>query len=100
LRRKRQPLLRKEKTMSSQHTTGNRGGDFTTPVDKSPAETTARSNAVVSHSVAAGTLSPEERHHRICVAAYRRSESRGFQPDGALEDWLLAEREIDSEIND
>jgi hypothetical protein len=47
-------------------------------------------------SVAADLLSPEERHFRISLAAYRRAEVREFAPGGSLEDWLLAEREVDS----
>jgi hypothetical protein len=35
------------------------------------------------------------RHRRIAVAAYYRAESRGFAPGREIEDWLVAEREID-----
>jgi len=35
------------------------------------------------------------RHRRIAVAAYYRAENRGFEPGREVEDWLLAEREID-----
>ncbi|HEY2401271.1 MAG TPA: DUF2934 domain-containing protein [Steroidobacteraceae bacterium] len=54
----------------------------------------------MSHSIAAAILSPEERHLRISIAAYRRAETRGFEPGGELEDWLAAEREVDEVIND
>jgi len=30
----------------------------------------------------------------IAVAAYYRAERRGFAPDGELDDWLEAEREL------
>lgn len=33
------------------------------------------------------------RHHWISVAAYYRSEARGFAPGLELDDWLAAERE-------
>jgi hypothetical protein len=35
------------------------------------------------------------RHRRIAVAAYYRAQRRGFAPGNEMEDWLLAEREID-----
>ena len=40
------------------------------------------------------------RRDMIQQAAYFRSESRGFQPGGELEDWLEAEREVDCVIRD
>ena len=36
------------------------------------------------------------RSERIAVAAYYRAERRNFQSDGELDDWLEAEREVDS----
>ena len=36
------------------------------------------------------------RRERIAVAAYYRAERRNFQSDGELDDWLEAEREVDS----
>jgi hypothetical protein len=67
---------------------------------KTAGEIATQANTVVSHSIAAVTLSPEERHLRVRLAAYRRAEARGFQPGNELEDWLAAEREVDEEIND
>ncbi|MBK1704914.1 DUF2934 domain-containing protein [Halochromatium glycolicum] len=40
-------------------------------------------------------VSPEERSEMIAVAAYFLAEQRGFTPDGATDDWLTAERQID-----
>lgn len=40
-------------------------------------------------------MDASERHERIARAAYQRAHTRGFEPGGELEDWLLAEREID-----
>ena len=37
-----------------------------------------------------------ERRERISVAAYYKAERRNFQADGELDDWLEAEREVDS----
>jgi hypothetical protein len=41
------------------------------------------------------TLSAEERHEMIAVAAYYLAEQRGFPGEGALDDWIAAERQID-----
>ena len=38
----------------------------------------------------------EQRHHRISEAAYYRSQHRGFEPGGEDDDWLEAEKEIES----
>jgi hypothetical protein len=38
----------------------------------------------------------DERRERIARAAYFRAERRNFQGDAELDDWLEAEREIDS----
>jgi hypothetical protein len=39
----------------------------------------------------------ESREARIAERAYWRAERRGFEPGHELEDWLHAEREIDSQ---
>jgi len=41
------------------------------------------------------TLSAEERHEMIAVAAYYLAEQRGFPGEGAMDDWVLAEHQID-----
>ena len=41
-------------------------------------------------------MNPEERRERIATAAYYRAERRNFAGDAGLDDWLEAEREIDS----
>jgi hypothetical protein len=43
-------------------------------------------------------LSSEERHEMVAVAAYYLAEKRGFPGSGALDDWVEAERRIDSMI--
>jgi hypothetical protein len=40
-------------------------------------------------------VTSEERHRLICTAAYYRAQQRNFAPGCELEDWLLAEAEID-----
>jgi len=37
----------------------------------------------------------KEREKRIRELAYRRAKDRGFAPGRELEDWLLAEHEVD-----
>jgi len=49
-------------------------------------------------SAAVLAINPEERHHRIQVAAYHIAERRGFHGGSAHEDWLQAEQEVDAMI--
>jgi hypothetical protein len=41
-------------------------------------------------------LEAGEREQMIAEAAYYRAEARGFQPGNELDDWVVAEREIDA----
>jgi hypothetical protein len=43
-------------------------------------------------------LTEEERHDMIAVAAYYLAEARGFPGEGAVDDWISAERQIDSMV--
>ncbi|VFM98218.1 MAG: Protein of unknown function (DUF2934) [Candidatus Kentron sp. G] len=43
-----------------------------------------------------GAITPEERWNMIAVAAYYRAEQRGFVGGSPAEDWIVAEREINS----
>ncbi len=46
-----------------------------------------------------GTIvSPEERERMIAEAAYFRALQRGFSGGDAVEDWLVAEREVDERL--
>ena len=40
------------------------------------------------------------RHEQIAVAAFLRSEARGFAPGYEVDDWLAAERELDANPGD
>ena len=40
----------------------------------------------------------DQRQSMIQTAAYMRAEHRGFKGGNPVEDWLVAEREIDSQI--
>jgi hypothetical protein len=64
--------------------------ELTTPASPSPtpsAEQTPTSDP----------LSASGRYRRISLGAYFRAEQRGFAPGHAWEDWLAAERELESE---
>ena len=41
---------------------------------------------------------PETREQMIRKAAYLLAERRGFDPGHELEDWLLAEQQVDSRL--
>lgn len=43
-----------------------------------------------------GAISEEMRQHMIREAAYYRAEHRGFSGAADMEDWLVAEQEIDA----
>jgi Protein of unknown function (DUF2934) len=47
-------------------------------------------------TAAAESLAAAERHRRISERAYFRAAARGFIGDLQIEDWLVAEREIDT----
>jgi len=67
----------------------------TGPNDTAPKAKTVRTRASKVPSRAA-TVTAEERRQLIAAAAYYRAETRGFEPGHEDEDWLLAEREIDT----
>ncbi|UCG71660.1 MAG: DUF2934 domain-containing protein [Chromatiales bacterium] len=46
----------------------------------------------------AGPISVERRRQLIAEAAYFRALSRGFEGGDAVEDWLVAEREVDKSL--
>jgi hypothetical protein len=80
---------------------GSPGGNGPSAGGQAPGKTAgeiqSKANETGSHAVAADLVSPAERHARISLAAYQRAEARGFASGSALEDWLSAEREVDSE---
>ena len=43
-----------------------------------------------------GTMTPEERHRKIAIAAYYRAEQRGFRCRCSEQDWFDAAAEIDN----
>ena len=76
------------------------------PAPAKPAETKAIEVAKVESAKvevaraeveAARTITSDERHRMIAKAAYRHAERAGFTSD-PLQNWLLAEREIDAQL--
>jgi hypothetical protein len=58
--------------------------------------TTKKSTKPTKPDIALIECSPEERWKVIAVAAYHKAEKRGFAPGDELQDWVDAEKEIDS----
>jgi Protein of unknown function (DUF2934) len=48
-------------------------------------------------SAGSGPIAAQTRYRRICERAYQIAAKRGFGPGKEVDDWLQAEREIDSE---
>ena len=46
----------------------------------------------------APALTPQERHARVCQAAYYLAEMRGFAPGRELDDWYAAESQVDTQL--
>ena len=59
-----------------------------------------RRPATVARLVDEKRIAGEDRLRLIAEAAYYRAERRGFAPGRELEDWLAAEVEIDSLLQD
>ncbi|MEZ5500494.1 MAG: DUF2934 domain-containing protein [Steroidobacteraceae bacterium] len=62
----------------------------------SPGRSPKRANRVIERSTA--FVDPDTRHDMIAKAAYYRAAGRGFAPGNDLEDWLIAEQEIDARL--
>lgn len=58
-----------------------------------------RAELIAAGTHPAATISPEERCQAIAVAAYYLAEARGFQPGSELDDWLVAEAQIDQKLH-
>ena len=62
------------------------------PDESGVSDITVLSDSLVRESIALS------RERRVEQAAYRLAEQRGFEPGHELEDWLQAEKEIDTEL--
>ena len=60
------------------------------------AATTKKSTKPTKPDTSLTKSSPEERWKVIAVAAYHKAEQRGFAPGDELQDWVEAEKEIDT----
>jgi len=49
-------------------------------------------------TAAGNSIDPGQRHHMIAEAAYYIAEHRGFNGGDSVQDWLLAETEIDRRL--
>lgn len=83
--------------MATRRTTGPVRTATTTP----PAEKATPSRREVLQGAASGAsagiaVSAETRRQMIAQSAYLRAERRGFTGGGEVEDWLLAEAEVDA----
>jgi hypothetical protein len=72
------------------------------PTTQAGVETTGkratRARTRHAQTVSSATLSAQDRVQMIESAAYFLAERRGFTPGRAIEDWLVAESEIDTLI--
>jgi Protein of unknown function (DUF2934) len=93
--------LTKEIDMAGKHSTTSAIESSTPEAKAAQAAGKAgpRTNTIEQHSLHRAELTPEARHTRIAVAAYRLAEGRGFTPGGELEDWLRAELEVDGNFS-
>ena len=60
----------------------------------------ARSTGASTEAVTTTTSAALTRQERIAREAYRRAERRNFTPGSELDDWLAAERSVDSELTE
>lgn len=71
----------------------------TSPAAAKPPGRQSRRATLTRHAGAKpAPVTREERHSLIAEAAYLRAEQRGFSGGDPVEDWLLAEQEIDARI--
>lgn len=57
---------------------------------------TTRKGSAASSRVSKSQGKSEAIHERIALLAYLKAEARGFTPGHELDDWLEAEREVNS----
>jgi hypothetical protein len=54
----------------------------------------------MAHYITSGPISPDQRHHMVAEAAYFMAEHRGFIGDLSIEDWLVAEQQVDTMLSE
>lgn len=106
---KKHPVKSTQSSVRTTATTSRPDGQL--PGDKRPDDRQATSNAQASATSAANeardasrptmpVTNPDTRAQMIAEAAYYLSEQRGFAPGHEVEDWLAAEQQIDTRIED
>jgi len=86
----RPPRGSKSDSPSSKSTAGARGRSTAGDMD---AGSTIKDSSLQRREIPSYS---DSREARIAEAAYWRAEQRGFAPGGELEDWLEAEKEVDT----
>jgi hypothetical protein len=61
-----------------------------------PPPATTPSSAPAADASPSDAVTPGDRYRQISVFAYYKAEQRGFAPGHMWDDWLAAEREVDS----
>lgn len=74
-----------------QHAAGGRIRPGRTATAAAPTEQRRRARSVDLSAA----IDAAHRYRLIAEAAYYRAEARGFGADGILDDWLMAEHEVD-----
>jgi hypothetical protein len=67
-------------------------------VKKSPAQKAAPTKVGATPVAARPAVTAEQRHHYIEVAAFYVAQRRGFAPGNPIDDWAMAEQEVDGLI--
>lgn len=65
---------------------------------RSPAKKAAPAKTNATPAIARPAVSAEQRHHYIEVAAFYVAQRRGFAPGNPMDDWAMAEAEVDQLI--
>jgi hypothetical protein len=70
---------------------------FLVTAEPEPAAARTSSRGTQSAESIRWTQSAEARRERIAIAAYYLAEARGFAPGHEVEDWLLAQAQVDAQ---
>jgi Protein of unknown function (DUF2934) len=65
------------------------------PVKKSPAKKSVSTKTSVTPAATRPAVTTEQRHHYIELAAFYVAQRRGFAPGNPVDDWAMAELEVD-----
>ncbi len=86
--------------MNSHSVAQRKSRSATTPVSQLLNTSRATSEVKLLNSNGLLTRTPQpDRGHLIAEAAYHHAEARGFEPGHELDDWLLAEDEVDARLD-